>query len=223
LTQVKPAELPSHISVGRPLNLSKTAEKVPMKKLALTCAGAALLGACSTREPAPVAPVVAVDPNNPLMAPGYLAMAGSSDQFEIQSGQLALQMSQNPAVRNFGNMLVADHTRSTQMLIASAQSAGIAPPPPALLPQHQAMLDQLRAAGSGPSFDMAFQQAQVQAHQQALQLHQNYAASGDVPALRATAGQIVPVVQMHLQQVQAMNVAPPVLAPPPVRQSGERG
>jgi putative membrane protein len=122
-------------------------------------------------------------------------------------------------------MIVADHTRSTQMLMAAAQSAGLTPPPPTLLPQHQALLDQLRAAGSGPGFDQTFQQIQVQAHQQALMLHQNYAASGDVPALRTVAGQIVPVVQMHLQQVQALNTAPPPPPPPPpsTRRSGERG
>jgi putative membrane protein len=95
------------------------------------------------------------------------------------------------------------------------------------MPPHQALLDQLRAAGSGPSFDMAFQQAQLQAHQMALELHQNYSANGDAPALRAAAGQIVPVIQMHLQQVQAMSVAPPppppAMSAPPVGRSGERG
>jgi putative membrane protein len=159
------------------------------------------------------------------MAPGYMAMAGSSDQFEIQSSQLALQVSQNPAVRNMANMLIADHTRSTQMLMAAAQSAGLTPPPPMLMPEEQAMLDQLRAAGSGPAFDMAFQPIQLQAHQKALALHQNYSAQGDVPALRTVAGQIVPVVQMHLQHAQSLNVAPPPPppAPPPVGRSGERG
>lgn len=197
-----------------------------MKKLALLCAGAALLGACSTNQAAPIAPVVAVDPNNPLMAPGYLAMAASSDMFEIQSGQMAHSRAQSPAVHNFATMLTTDHTRSSQMLMAAAQSAGITPPPPALLPQHQALLDQLNAAGSGPSFEMAFRQVQVQSHQMALQLHQNYAASGDVPALRTAASQIVPVIQMHLQQAQGMMVAappPPAMSPPPVRRSGERG
>jgi putative membrane protein len=195
-----------------------------MRKLAIVFGGAALLAACHTAPPAPP-PAAPVDLNNPLMAPGYMAQAGSSDQFEIQSGQLALQASQNPGVRNFANMIVADHTRSTQMLMAAAQSAGLAPPPPTLLPQHQALLDQLRAAGSGPGFDQTFQQIQVQAHQQALMLHQNYAASGDVPALRTVAGQIVPVVQMHLQQVQGLNTAPPPPPPPPpsTRRSGERG
>jgi putative membrane protein len=196
-----------------------------MRKLAILFGGAAVLAACSSNPPpAPIVPAVVVDPNNPLFAPGYMAMAGSGDQFEIQSSQLALQMSQSQAVRNLANMLIADHTRSTQMVVASAQSAGLTPPPPALLPQHQALLDQLRSAGSGPSFDMAFKDIQINAHQQALQLHQNYAASGDVPALRATAGQIVPVVQMHLSQLQRLNVAPPPPPPMPTPgRSGERG
>jgi putative membrane protein len=194
-----------------------------MRKLAILFGGAALLAACQTTPPPPPPPPV--DLTNPLMAPGYMAQAGSSDQFEIQSGQLAMQASQNAAVRNFANMIIADHTRSTQMVVAAAQSAGLTPPPPALLPEQQAMLDQLRASGSGPAFDQAFQQIQIQAHQSALSLHQNYAASGDVPALRTAAGQIVPVVQMHLQQLQSMQVmAPPPPPPmPSTRRSGERG
>lgn len=195
-----------------------------MRKMGILLAGAIALAACSSNPPP--APVVAVDPNNPLFAPGYMAMAGSSDQFEIQSGQLALQMSQNPGLRNIAQMLITDHTNSTQMVAAAARSAGLNPPPPAILPQHQALLDQERAAGSGPAFDMAFQQIQIQAHQQGLMLHQNYAASGDVPALRTVAGQIVPVVQTHLNALQALSTAPPPpppMAPPPARRAGERG
>lgn len=197
-----------------------------MRKLAIMLGGAMVLAACSSNPPP--APVPPVDLTNPLMAPGYMSMAGSSDQFEIQSGQLALQVSQNPGVRNLANMLIADHMRSTQMVVAAAQSAGLTPPPPGLLPQHQALLDQERAAGSGPAFDMAFQQIQIQAHQQALMLHQNYAASGDVPALRTVAGQIVPVVQMHLNALQSLQTAPPPpppppMAAPPLGRSGERG
>lgn len=195
-----------------------------MRKLAILFGGAALLAGCHTAAPPPPPPV-AVDLSNPLMAPGYLAQAGSGDQFEIQSGQLALQVSQNPSVRNFATMIISDHQRSTQMLMAAAQSAGVAAPPPAILPPQQALLDQLRAAGSGPGFDQSFQQIQIQAHQQALALHQNYAAQGDVPALRTTAAQIVPIIQMHLQAAEALNTAPPP-PPPPMpspRRAGERG
>src|SRR4051812_24486264 len=160
-----------------------------MRKLGILLGGALALTACSTTPPP------AVDLNNPLLAPGYMAQAASADQFEIQSGQLALQASQNAAVRNFGNMIINDHTQSTQMVAAAAAAAHLAPPPPTMLPAQQAMLDQLRAASVATNFDMVFQQQQILAHQQALGLHQNYATSGDVPALRTVAGQIVPVVQ----------------------------
>jgi putative membrane protein len=197
-----------------------------MKHLAMILCTTALLAGCATKTAAPPEPAAAmVDPNNPLMAPGYLAMAASSDQFEIQSGQLAQQMSQTMAVRNFGQMLVTDHTRTTAQLAAAAQTAGVAVPPPALMPNHQQMLDQLRAA-AGPGFDTAFRDGQTMAHQEALQLHQNYASGGDVPALTAVAAQAVPVIQMHLTQAQSLPVAqamPMPEAPQPATSVGERG
>jgi putative membrane protein len=195
-----------------------------MRRLAIIFGGATLLAACQTTPPPPPPPPV--DLNNPLMAPGFLAQAGSANQWEIESSQLALQMSTNPGVRNFANTIIADHTSLGQQVGAAAASAGLSPPPPGLLPAQQSMLDQLHAAGSGPSFDVAYQQAQISAHQEAIQLMQNYAAQGDVPALRTVAGQAIPVMQRHLAMAQALNTAPPPPPPPPMpttRHSGERG
>jgi len=196
-----------------------------MRLLLVSVAAVALLSGCATQQP--TEPVVAVDPSSPLAAPNYLSMAGSSDQFEIQSGQLAQQMSQNPGVRQIGQMLVADHTNSTQQLMAAAQSAGITPPPPALRPEHAALLQQIQSAPPG-QFDMVFRDVQIQAHQQALQLHQGYASGGDTPALRTAATNIVPVVQNHLTMLQGLAIAaPPPPTPAPAYQEpatpGERG
>jgi putative membrane protein len=196
-----------------------------MRKLAILVGSSALLVSCQTPPPPPPPPEAApmIDPNNPLFAPGFMAQAASGDQFEIQSSQLALQMSSNPAVRNFANMLIADHARMSQALAAAATAAGLTPPAPALLPAQQSMLDQLRT--TGPNFDAAFRGVQIGAHQQALQLMQNYAASGDVPVLRNTAQQAIPIIQSHLSQAQMLSVAtaPPPPPPSPVRQPGERG
>ena len=192
-----------------------------MRKLAILLGGAALLAACETKpSPEPPAPPP-VDLNNLLLAPGFLTHAVSANQFEIQSSQLALQASQNPAVRDFANLMIADHTRLGQAVDAAATSAGLTPPAPTLLPEQQAALDQLRATGTGSSFDMAYQQAQVSGHQQAIGMFQNYAASGDVPALKVAASQAIPTMQMHLQRAQALQAAPP--PPPPTKRPGERG
>jgi putative membrane protein len=195
-----------------------------MRKLAILVSGSALLVSCQTPPPPPppeAAPMI--DPNNPLFAPAFMAQAASGDQFEIQSSQLALQMSSNAAVRNFANMLIADHARMSQAMAAAATAGRLTPPAPNLLPAQQATLDQLRT--TGPHFDAAFRGVQIRAHEQALQLMQNYAASGDVPVLRNNAQQAIPIIQSHLSQAQMLSVAtPPPPAPPPsVRQPGERG
>ncbi|MCW3796621.1 DUF4142 domain-containing protein [Sphingomonas sp. BN140010] len=179
-----------------------------MRALAVLLAASCALAACSTNsatEDTAPAGAMAADPNNPLMAPGYVAMSASSDQFEIQSSQLALQASQNQAVRNFANLMIAHHQATTQNLTAAAASAGLPPPPPTLMPQHQQMLDQLRAAGTGMAFDQAYKQAQIMSHQQALELQTNYANGGDVPALKQVAASTAPIVQQHLGAAQALN------------------
>jgi putative membrane protein len=195
-----------------------------MMRFATLLAGAIVLAGCQqTPPPAPLAPPV-VDINNLLLAPGFLAHATSANLFEIQSSQLALQASGNPAVRNYANLLISDHTRLGQAVGAAAQAGGVVPPPPALLPEQQAALAQLQAAGSGPGFDMAYREAQILAHQQAIGLMQNYASSGDVPSLRTAAQQAIPMMQMHLQQAQMLSVAPPPPPPPPpMPLPGERG
>lgn len=202
-----------------------------MRAVALTLLASCALAACTTNtapmDTAPPPPV-AGDPSNPLSAAGYMAMAASSDQFEIQSSQLALQASTNPAVQSFARLMIAHHQATTANLVQAAQSVGLTPPPPALMPAEQALLDQLRAAGTGPAFDQAYKNAQITGHQSALQLHQNYASGGDVPALRQVAAAAVPVVQQHLTAAQNLNVMAMQPAPmpepsqAPIR-SGERG
>ena len=206
-----------------------------MRAVALTLLASCALAACTTNTaPVDAGPpaVVAGDPSNPLSAAGYSAMAASSDQFEIQSSQLALQASQNPAVQSFARLMIAHHQATTANLTAAAQSAGLPPPPPVLMPREQALLDQVRAAGSGPAFDQAYKTAQIAGHESALQLHSGYANGGDVPALRQVAASAVPIVQQHLTTAQNLNVTGlqplPAEAQPqptdtaPVR-SGERG
>src|SRR5690242_10434538 len=121
-----------------------------MRKLAILLGAALALSACETTPPPPP------DLTNPLLAPGFLAQASSANQFEILSSQLALQASQNAAVRNFANVMIADHTQLGQQVANVAAAMHMPPPPPGLLPAQQAALDQLHAAGAGYGFDVAY-------------------------------------------------------------------
>ena len=132
----------------------------------------------------------------------YVAQAGASDQFEIKSSKLVMT-SKDPKVQEFAKQMVTDHTNSTKMVKAAALKDHVKAGPPMLMPMQKDMIAQLKAA-KGPARDSLYVTQQKQSHQMALQLQQGYAQSGDATNLKATAAQIVPVVQGHLDMLNGM-------------------
>ncbi len=132
-----------------------------------------------------------------------LFKAGQSDVFEISTSQMALQKSRDPAVRAFATMLIDHHSRTTNLALAAARTAGVTPPPPVLDARQRGMIDQLMAAPTA-EFDRTFLSQQVPAHQEALALHSGYAQGGDTPQLRTVAQSAVLIVQGHLERAQQL-------------------
>lgn len=108
----------------------------------------------------------------PTDAAAFMSKAGASDLYEIESSRLALEKSQRDDVRRFAQMMINDHTNTTQQLTAAAQAAGMSPPPPKLTPKQAGMIDKLRGA-SASAFDSTYLAQQTGAHDKALKLHQN--------------------------------------------------
>ncbi len=142
-------------------------------------------------------------------APQYIQRAAVADEFEIQSGRLALERSQNPTVRSFGEQMIRDHTASSNHLQAAVAAKGGSVP--GLDSEHAQMLEQLRAL-RGPAFDAAYMRMQLQAHQEALAAQNTYGQAGDDPQLRQLAVQALPMVEHHL--IEARTVAQNVAAVP---------
>ncbi len=139
-----------------------------------------------------------------MLAPQtYRTMAMISDSFEIESSRLALERSRNPRIRAFANMMVRDHTMTSQALMGGVQVAGMGMMAPALDARHATMLNQL-ASTSGRQFDALYAQMQVMAHQEALALHGGYAQAGSDPALRNFAASVTPHIQQHLAQARRL-------------------
>ena len=173
-----------------------------MRKFVFAAAASAmLLAGCSTMMGADSAGVAVAGDMTPTSRTAYVEMAASSDMYEIQSSQMASSRATNPAMQSFAQMMIGDHTNTTQQLMAAAQAAQLPPMTPRLLPMHADMIARLQAR-SGTDFDREYARQQLMAHEQALALHGNYAARGDTPALRAVAGAAVPVVSRHLDMVR---------------------
>lgn len=152
---------------------------------------------------AQTAPMAGDPMTMPTMAPDYVKAAGAADKFEIDSSKLVLQTTRDPKVRSFANKMIADHMKSTAMVKAAARKDGVAVMPPMLTPTQMQMMTDIRSA-TGKARDAAYMQDQSTSHQAALQVQQSYAQGGDKPALMAAAGQIVPVVQSHIDMLNSM-------------------
>ena len=133
----------------------------------------------------------------------YVMKAGAGDLYEKTSSQMVLKTTHNPQVKKFANMMVMDHTKSTSMVKSAAMKSGIKPKPPMLDPMQKDMVAKLMAA-KGMDRDAVYIDQQKTAHQMALSLHQDYSMSGDSAPLKMAAANIVPVVQHHIEMLDAM-------------------
>jgi predicted outer membrane protein len=132
----------------------------------------------------------------------FVREAAVSDMFEIQSSQLAEQKSQDQQIKQFAQRMIQDHTKAGNELKSAAQEAKVQVPN-ALDQEQKENLQQLQQA-NGRQFDHLYAQVQLQGHQKAVDLFQNYARDGDNPHLKQFAENTLPVLQQHLQMVQSV-------------------
>lgn len=128
-------------------------------------------------------------------AQGFVNTAAASDMYEIQAGKLAQQKGKSQAVKDFGKMMVSDHTKSTADLKAAASQANVTPAPQMSAKQKS---DMTALEGAGDNFDKIYAQQQVAAHEQALALMKSEASGGDAASLKAFATKTAPVIEKHL-------------------------
>ena len=171
-------------------------------------------GAPAAQAPAPEPAAAAASPS--MAAADYVAATAVADLYEIEAARIAQDRSQNDEVKAMAAMFLADHTKSADDLKVAVSQSGQTLTIPAALPvDRQAQIEALNAA-TPTDFDAVWLTQQVQAHEQALALHQRYAQSGDTPALKTFAAATAPVIQRHLDQVRQLRdrtISAPIAAP----------
>lgn len=140
-------------------------------------------------------------PGAALSTEDYVAHAAQADMYEKQAAQIAIKRTKRADVKAFAQMMVKDHTASSDKIKTAAAADGVTVTPPTELDERlKGMIDNLNAAGDS-DFDGAYLHQQLAAHTEALAMHKSYGTIGDKPALKAAANAIVPVVQHHLGEV----------------------
>jgi len=147
----------------------------------------------------------------------FAQQAAVGGMAEIELGQMAQQKGQHPDVKAFGEMMVRDHTTSSNELkqIAASHSLTV----PAQLDEKHAELRDRLSRLSGTEFDREYMNAMVQGHQDMADLMQTRASEdrfgddrgqtrpedADNPveaALNQFAAKTLPVVRHHLEEAE---------------------
>jgi putative membrane protein len=137
----------------------------------------------------------------------FATNAAASGLAEVSLGQLAIQNAGSPAVRQFGQQMVTDHTQANQELAAISRQNNLTLPtkPNAT----DVATEQRLNATKGAAFDTSYMQEMVQAHTKDVDEFQHEANSGNDPALKAFAQKYLPVLQNHLQMAQGAKLPTP--------------
>jgi putative membrane protein len=133
----------------------------------------------------------------------FIEKAAIGDMYEIQSSKMALEKAQNDQFKSFAQKIVDDHTQaSNEMKSIVGKMQGIKPPAE-LDAKHKQMIDKLQSA-SGAQFNQQYRTQQIDAHNEAIRLYQDYANSDGQNELKQFANKILPKLKDHLQMAQAL-------------------
>jgi putative membrane protein len=143
-----------------------------------------------------------------LNADAFVAKVAAGNRFEIESSKLALEKSDNAAVRGFAEQMIADHTAAETRLKEVIAEAKVSEPSFALDAKHKEIYEKLNTKSAG-DFRSAYIEAQYEAHQETVQMFEAYAATGDDPTVKRFAEHLLPTLRLHLAHITKMWKAGP--------------
>jgi putative membrane protein len=132
-----------------------------------------------------------------------MVQAAVSDMMEIQSSQIAATMATQPAVKEYANMMVTEHTNMSSQTKDLAARKGFSLPA-ALDQDHMDDLEDMRKWAKGEEFDTKYMAKQVDMHQKTLdELEDRMEASADID-VKAWAQAASSKVRMHLDRAKQL-------------------
>ena len=137
----------------------------------------------------------------------FVKKAAQDGMTEVEVGKIALSKSQDPAIRDFAQKMVDDHSKANSELAQIAEAKGVMPPKK-LDAEHQAMVSSMKNVPAG-EFDRQYSKHMNMDHSKALALFES-ASKSDDPQLAEFAQKTLPPLKEHKQMAEKLpaNVKP---------------
>jgi putative membrane protein len=133
----------------------------------------------------------------------FVTTAAEDGHAEVELGKLAQQNGSSPAVKQFGQRMIDDHTKAGKELETIATKLGMTPPKEPGSKQ-QADIKKFSKL-TGEKFDREYADHMVKDHEKAVALFEKQAKNGDAAELKAFASKTLPTLQEHLKMARDLN------------------
>jgi putative membrane protein len=133
----------------------------------------------------------------PMTDQQFVDFAAQTDMVEANLGQLAQTNADSQAVKDYGQMLVTDHSKDFSDLHAAAQQASLTVADAIDATHNKQMIDPFQKL-KGAAFDRKFAQEMIAGHTKAVAVYKKEADDAQNPAIKSYAQNALPVLQKHL-------------------------
>lgn len=138
-------------------------------------------------------------------ADDFVEDASAKGIAEVEAGKLAQEKATASDVKAFADKMVKDHSQANEKLKAIAATKKLeVSDDAALMDKAKAMILELRSA---KSFDQAYANNQVKAHEATIELFNTYVNEGTDADLKAFAQKTLPTLEHHLTEAKALAAA----------------
>lgn len=132
----------------------------------------------------------------------FAVAAADGGMLEVQLGELAEKNAASPGVKDFGKMMVKDHSKANDELKALAEKKNITLPT-TLSEKCQKMYKDL-SEKTGKDFDKAYVSAMVDDHKEDIKKFEDAAKDGKDADIKTWAAEKLPTLNHHLETVQGL-------------------
>jgi putative membrane protein len=132
----------------------------------------------------------------------FLVKAADGGMTEVKLGQLAEQKGNDPRVKDFGSMMIHDHSAVNDQVKALAAQRNVTLPD-SVSDDHKKEIEDL-SKKSGKAFDKAYVNAMVKGHESTVDLFQSSLDKSNDTEVKNFINNTLPKVKAHLDSVKAI-------------------
>ena len=132
----------------------------------------------------------------------FAVKAANAGMTEVQLGEFASKNATDKSVKDFGKMMVKDHTKAGDELKSIATSKNIALPAQPGQDMTEMMTDLMKKTGK--DFDKAYMNQMVKDHKDAVDLFQKESNDSKDSTMKTFAANTLPTLQKHLTAAEAI-------------------